>query len=436
MSFFLLPIAFALQAAFSGRLLRRPRNLAFAVLAIGILAAGAFAAARRPAAPDVPTAVVAKGPFVDTLEIRGEIRPLKSVVLSSPMQSGELQILKLAKSGTMVKPGDVLVQFDPSTLQRTIDEKRSELKQADAEIDQIQAQRRLVEQENATAVMRTGYDVERAKLEASKGDTVSRIDNEEAKLAVNDAQQRARELQEKLKSDQTATQADVAAKRHKREKALFDLRRAEQGLQNLQVKAPAAGMVNVLPNFRSGSMFGGQQEFREGDRAWPGAAILELPDLSSVHLEARLDESDRGRLQPRQDATVRIEAIPGTEFKARLDSISVLAKVDFTSGWPPAKNFDLNLVFLDVDARMRPGMTAVARIVTDRVPDVVLVPAETIFQRNGAPVVYKLDGAAFIETPVTIRKRGREQAIIDAGIQPGDRVATRRPAPEMVRRAK
>ena len=64
---------------------------------------------------------------------RGEIRPLKSIILSSPMQSGELQILKLAKNGTMVKPGDLLVQFDPSTLQRTIQEKQSELKQADAE---------------------------------------------------------------------------------------------------------------------------------------------------------------------------------------------------------------------------------------------------------------------------------------------------------------
>ena len=146
-------------------------------------------------------------------------------------------------------------------------------------------------------------------------------------------------------------------------------------------------------------MFGGQQDFQEGDRAWPGAAILELPDLSSVHLEARLDESDRGRLQARQEATVRIEAIPGTDFKATLDSISVLAKVDFSSGWPPAKNFDLNLVFLDVDSRMRPGMTAVARIATERVPDVVLVPAEAIFQRDGAPIVYRLDGSMFVETP-------------------------------------
>jgi HlyD family secretion protein len=133
---------------------------------------------------------------------------------------------------------------------------------------------------------------------------------------------------------------------------------------------------------------------------------------------------------------VRIEALPGKEFKARLDSISVLARVDFSSGWPPAKNFDLNLVFLDVDARMRPGMTAVARIATDRVPDVVLVPAEAIFQHNGAPVVYKLDGAKFVETPVTIRKRGREQAIVDQGVAPGDRVATRKPSPEMLAAAR
>jgi HlyD family secretion protein len=416
------------------RFFARPRNMVMSIVVVGMAAAGTFAASRRAAPPDFPTTLVTRGEFVDTLEIRGEIRPLKSVVLSSPMQSGELQILKLAKSGTMVKPGDLVVRFDPSTLERTIQEKQSELKQADAEIEQAQAQTRIAREQNATAVMKAGYDIERAKLDASKGDTVSRLDVEAAKLAVLDAQQRERELKEKVKSDEASAEADLSAKRHKREKALFDLQRAEQGLKNLEVKAPAAGMVNVLPNFRSGSMFGGQQEFQEGDRAWPGANILELPDLSSVHLEARLDESDRGRLQPQQDATVRIEAIPGKDFKARLDSISVLAKIDFSSGWPPAKNFDLNLVFLEIDAKMRPGMTAVARIATQRVPDVVLVPSETVFQRDGAPIVYKLDRALFVETSVVVRKRGKEQTIIDRGVAAGDRIATRRPQPDMIRR--
>jgi len=417
------------------RFFARPRNVVMSITLIAIAAVGTFAAARRTPVPDFPTVAVTRGDFVDTLEIRGEIRPLKSIVLSSPMQSGDLQILKLAKSGTMVKPGDVLVRFDPSTLQRTIQEKQSEVKQADAEIEQAQAQARIAREQNATSVMKAGYDIERAKLDAAKGDTVSPLEIEQAKLAVVDAQQRERELKEKVKSDETSAEADLSAKRNKREKALFDLRRAERGLENLELKAPAAGMVNVLPNFRSGSMFGGQQEFQEGDRAWAGAAILELPDLSSVHLEARLDESDRGRLQPQQDATVRIEAIPGKDFKGRLDSISVLAKVDFSSGWPPAKRFDLNLAFLEIDPKMRPGMTAVARIATQRVPDVVLVPSEAIFQRDGAPIVYKLERSMFVETPITIRKRGKEQAIVDTGVTAGDRIATRKPQAEMIRKS-
>jgi HlyD family secretion protein len=269
----------------------------------------------------------------------------------------------------------------------------------------------------------------------NKGDTVSRIDNEKAKLTLADSEHKLRELEEKIKSDRTSVEADVAARQRKREKATADLQRAERGLQNLEVRAPAAGLVNILPNFRAASSWGSEQEFREGDRAWPGAAILELHDLSTVHLEARLDESDRGRLQTGQEAIVRIEAIPGREFKARINDISVLAKIDFTSGWPPPKNFNLNLVLIDVDPKIRPGMTAVARIATERIPDVVLVPSEAIFQQDGAPNVYRLVGSEFVPTRVEVKRRGREQTILASGVEPGDRIATRRPAAEMIRRA-
>ena len=56
------------------------------------------------------------------------------------MQSGELQIVKLAKNGSLVKAGDIVVEFDASTLRRTMQEKQSELKQAEAEIEQATAQ--------------------------------------------------------------------------------------------------------------------------------------------------------------------------------------------------------------------------------------------------------------------------------------------------------
>jgi HlyD family secretion protein len=414
----------------------RPRNLIIVVAIVALAGIASMVRAGGGTFPNVPMAEVVAGEFVDTLEIRGDIRPVKSLVLTSPMQSGELQIVTLAKNGAMVQAGDVLVQFDGSTLQRTVQEKQSELKQADAEIEQARAQARLVAEQNETAIMRARYDIERAKLDVQKGDMVSRIEQEQAALTLADAEQKVLEVEARVASDVASAEADVKARLRKREKALFDLERAQSGLRNLQVTAPAAGMINILPNFRSGGMFGGQQEFRAGDRAWPGAAILELPDLSSIHLEARLDEGDRGRLRVGQDATVRIEAVPGKDFAARIDKISLLARVDHSSGWPPPRNFDLGLVLLDSDERIRPGMTAVARIATDRVPDVLLVPAEAIFQRDGASIVYRLDGTKFEERRVEVSRRGREQAIVASGLAAGDRVATRKPAPDQMRSAR
>jgi multidrug efflux pump subunit AcrA (membrane-fusion protein) len=196
-------------------------------------------------------------------------------------------------------------------------------------------------------------------------------------------------------------------------------------------------MVNVLINYRASGPWGGQQmEFREGDRAWPGASIMELPDLSSVHLEARLEEADRGRLRIGQEAAVRIEAIPGREFKATIERISVLAKVDYSAGWPPTRNFELGLVLAEIDPKIRPGMSAVARIATDLVPDVLLAPAEAIFQKDGHPIVYKLEGGEFAARQVQVARRGKELAIIESGLAPGDRVATRKPAAEMIVRKK
>jgi HlyD family secretion protein len=413
------------------RVRRHPVVLTVAIVALAV--AGVFVSVGRGSAPDLPTAEVTRGEFVDTLELRGEIRPLKAIVLTSPMQSGELQIIKLAKNGAPVKAGEVVVEFDATTLKRTIQEKQSELKQATAEIEQAKAQWRITEEQNATAHLKAEYDIQRAKLDLNRGETVSRVDEEKARLAHGDAQQRLRELEEKIKSDKVSAEAELAAKIRKREKALFDLQRAETGLERLQLKAPTDGIVNVLPNYQAGSMFGNSPEFRQGDRAWAGANILELPDLSSVFLAARLDETDRSRLHTDQDAIVRIEAVPGREFKAKIASISLLARVDYMGTWPPPRNFDLDLQLLEGDPRIRPGMTAVARIATERVPNVTLVPAEAIFQQNGAPIVYRLDGNEFEAVSVRVTKRGKEQAIIASGVDPGDRIATRRPAPEMIR---
>ena len=417
-------------------LLRHKRALGAAVVVIAIAGAAVAMNARTGSVPSVTTADVTRGDFVDYIQIRGEIRPAKSIVLAAPLQAGgELQIVKLVKNGSAVKKGDLLVEFDATQLQQRLLERQSELKTAEGEIQQVTSQQAINAEQQQTDVMKAKYDVERAKLDLGKRDLVSRIEYESAKLSLADAEQRLKEVEAKALSAKAGAEAELTGKRRKRDKAQFDVERTQASIDALHLLAPADGTINILENPRSGGPFGGGGvEFREGDRAWAGASILELPDLSSIHLEARLDESDRGRLKVGQAATVKIEAVPGKDFTARVDLISVLARVDFSSGWPPVRNFDLGLILDEKDTRIRPGMTATARIAADRLPNVTLVPAEAIFQKDGHPIVYRLNGSKFDEQQIEIVRRGREQAAVSAGVNPGDKLAARRPEPELIRR--
>jgi HlyD family secretion protein len=417
----------------------RPRRRLFAIIgAIVVIAAAGIAINARGGGsiPNVTTADVTRGDFVDYIQIRGDIRPAKSIQLAAPLDAGgELQIVKLVKNGAAVKKGDLVVEFDATQLKQRLMERQSELKTAEGEIEQSLAQTKITAEQRQTEILKAKYDVERAKLDLGKRDIVSRLEYENAKLALSDAEQRLKEIEAKSVSTAAAIEAELTGRRRRRDKAQADVDRTQRSIEALRLVAPADGTVNILPNPRSGGPFGGGGvEFREGDRAWPGAGILELPDLSSIHLEARLDESDRGRLKVGQSATVKIEAVPGKEFAAKVDLISVLARVDFSSGWPPVRNFDLGLVLQDRDPKIRPGMTATARIAADRLPNVTLVPAETIFQKDGRPVVYRLNGSKFDEAPIEIVRRGREQAAVSAGVEPGDKLAIRRPEPELIRR--
>jgi HlyD family secretion protein len=406
---------------------RRTAVVFTAVFLTAAAAAVTLVIRRTHAAPDIATAVVTRGEFVDVLEIRGDVRPLRSVVVAAPMQAGDLQILKLAANGALVKAGDVVVEFDGTTLQHTIQDKKSELHQAEEELKQAKSLASITTDLDQTNLDHTGYDVDRAKLGVVDADFVAMVDAEKAKLAVADADQRQREATVKRTSNARASVTGFTAQESKIAKVTLDLAVAERGLQALSVRAPTDGLVSILPNWQTSSPMGAQQEFRQGDHVWAGAQILELPDLSTVHLATRLEESDRGRLELGQTATIRLDAIPDHDYQAKVTDLSVLARVDFSS-WPPQKNFDMSLTFADADPRLRPGMNGVARVAVGHLPNMLLVPAEAVFRVDGRAVVYRLDGRTFTAVPVDVAKRTKDQAALAGGIKEGDRVALTKPA--------
>src|ERR1051326_4761194 len=108
-----------------GFVLRRKRIAALVMGGFLVLAIGAVAL-HRTSIPKIPTAEVKRGEFVDNVQVRGEIKALQSVQLTAPSIAGDLQIVKLAPTGTMVKAGDIVVQFDTSILKNRSEEHTSE----------------------------------------------------------------------------------------------------------------------------------------------------------------------------------------------------------------------------------------------------------------------------------------------------------------------
>lgn len=399
------------------------RNTVIAGAAVTILAASGIAYATRGGAPNLPTADVTSGTYIDVVEIRGEIRPFRSLVITAPSDAGQLTIIRIARDGTRVKKGDVLVEFDPSTPQREMMERMTELKQAHAQVEQVRAQARITQEASATAMMKADYDVQRAKLDLAGQEFLPKIDLEKFKLLLADAEQRLRETKNKVDADAKAAEANIGTALRRVERIQLEIDRRAKVLENLQLKAPADGVVNVMPNFRTGGPGQAPQEFRAGDQAWPNAPLLELPDLSSVHLLTRVEESDRGRVQKAQRATIRIDALPGSDLQATLTDISMLARPDFSTGFPPGRNFEMKISVDKADDRLRPGMSAMARVAVGRIDNATLVPTSAVFTVDGQTVVYKLDGREFKKTVIEVLRRSREQVAVKSGVAAGDKLA-------------
>jgi RND family efflux transporter MFP subunit len=398
------------------------------VAAAALAAVSTVARLRRGGGSSLPTATVAKGTFVDYLQLRGEVRPVKSVVLSAPMSGGsDLQIIELARNGNVVKAGEVVVQFDTTVQQRTLEQKQSELKQAESEIEKAVAEQRRREQAAQTAVEQSKSAAGRARLDLEGADLRPRVDAEHFAIKATDAEQGVRELEQKLESERASAAADVASARQKRDKALFDVRETERTIAGMTVRAPSTGPITLLPNRRAASVFAqSAPEFRAGDRAFFGAQIAELPDLSRIQMACHVDEVDRARLQTGRGVLVRVDALPDRELKGSVSDISLIARPDFSS-FPPTRNFDLIITMADNDGRLKSGMSGTARVELEQLTGVLVVPAAAVFQRGGRAVAYVVKGTNVEERQIAVLRRGRDQVAVARGLTEGDRVALKEP---------
>jgi HlyD family secretion protein len=401
-------------------------GIAFVVVAAAL---GAYYWLRPSKVSGVPVAEVTAGEFLDTVRLRADVKPVKSVGINAPSTSMamDLRIVRLARNGSTVKQGDLVLQFDTTQMMRTIEEKRSELKRAEAEIERTRAQLRIVQEQNVTEQTRARYNVQRAKLDTGAAELLSRVEAQEKELALDDAQEKLREADQKVTSGRTSAAADLQSIQQKRDKALAEVQEAERNLASMAIKAPVTGIITLGQNWRASSNFGNSPDFREGDRVWPGAQIAELPDMATAYLSARVDEAERGRLQVGQAVSARVDAVPDKDITGTVSDISTLASPDFSS-YPPVRSFLVDVKLAQIDPRLRPGMSATVRIVVDRLPKATLVPAAAVFTRAGRTVVFVVKGKDFEERAIEVARRNTEQVAVARGLAPGEEIALKDPA--------
>jgi HlyD family secretion protein len=393
-----------------------------AVVLFGGLGFGALRLAKSASA--LPTAEVQRKDFLDTLEIKGEVKALRSKIIAGPYGAGDLQIVKLVANSAKIKKGDLLVQFDETTMKQKLAQDQSSVKSAQAEIDQSQAAARLKEEQDVTDVMNAKFEAEKARMDASKQEILSAIDGEEAKLKVADAEETRKAAEAKLKADRASAAADLASKQEKWKQAEFLVHQDETSIASLTLRAPLDGVVALQNHWQPQ---GGPTPFKPGDRAWPGAAIAELPDPSSLKVSARVEEAERGQLKVGQSATVHVDAVPDKSLESRIEAISPTASLDFNGGWPIPHNFSVDIALSQSDPRLTPGMSATVRVVVARIPDGIVIPASALFRKAGRAVAFVQRGSKFEETPVEVSRRNAEEVLLARGLEPGERVALKDP---------
>jgi membrane fusion protein (multidrug efflux system) len=308
----------------------------------------------------------------DDAYLRGDITPVSAKV------DGYVRRVAI-RDFQEVKAGDLLVQIDDAEYQALVAQAEADVLAADATIDNLQS-RKLLQQANIaeaeSAIAVTQADVQRTKLEekrqsallATSYGTPQKVEQAtadrrrfEATLASNraalDGQRRQMGV---LDTEEAQLRADARAKR-----AMLDLARINLGYT--RILAPADGMVS-------------ERAVRAGQYVHIGTQVISVVPLRNVWIIANFKETQLTRVAIGQKAEVTVDTFPGTAVAGHVDSIAPASGSQF-SLLPPDNatgNFTKVVqripVKIVIDStgqligKLRPGMSAVATIITDTKP--------------------------------------------------------------------
>jgi HlyD family secretion protein len=404
---------------------RRRLLLGAGVLVVGAAAFGATRLqARVERASGIPTARVRRGDLAIRIHTLGELRSARSTMLLGPAVGGALQIVSLKPTGAVVKAQEVIVEFDPSEQEFNLQQARSEFLEVQEEIKKTNLDAEIQKGQDAVALLQARFALRRAELEVTRNELVSEIDGQKNVLTREEARRQLAQLEHDIPARQKSNRASLIVLQEKLEKARLKTQQAQRAIEEMQLRAPVAGLVSVQENR---GMFGGWRppgmtfpEFREGDIVNPGSAISEVLQADQLEIKGKVDEADRISVSPGLPAEIRVDGLPGVVLAGKVKSVAGLA----ARGWGPSsqKKFDMVVALDKPDARLRAGLTADVLIIGKDVKQALLVPRQALFEQEGKLVAYTPAGSGFEPHDVQVKERSESLVAVE-GLAEGTTVA-------------
>lgn len=407
---------------------RRPRMLSTCLLIAGCLTLSVSCSADAPEAGRSQPAAATEDSLVAIVDVgiaqasastravtyTGTTEPIQQVSLRSQTE-GQLLSLR-ADVGDSVQAGDVLGQLDDDILRTAVAEAEAELAareflvtQAQAQVADAQAQveQAIAELEQAQA------DAERL-VSLSDDGAIAEQTAEQAQTAVRTAEQTLRSAEQLVRTREQAISA--AERRVESQRAI--LAQTRERLSYAQLTSPFTG--TVLTRLAD-----------PGDFVQVGQDVLQLGDLSQIHVIVQVADRDRSQIQVGQAADIQLDAFPGETFSGRVTRISPVA--DAT-----ARLIPIEITLSNPDGKMGSGL--IARVTfTPTTQRAITVPesAITLAANGDNPddagnsevsaesttlfILVEANGQAIAQPrPVTIGDRTNGTVEILSGLEPGE----------------
>jgi HlyD family secretion protein len=384
--------------------------------ALVLVACGAYRAASFRSQETVPVFVVQKTNLKRTVNAEGNLKAVQATPLLAPGADLDFKIAWMVDDGTRVKKGETIIRFDPTETEKSLFLGQADRGKASGQASKERA-------ESGAVLTGLSRDAEQYRRELIAATTFQSKDPEiftkhqiiEADIDVDLAGVRETNALTSRRQRGKLSQTNLDLFAIDGKKAGLKIDRASLQLAQLQVKAPYDGLVVFQRDWKGDLP-------QIGQSVWSGYKFGELPDLAVMEAEIYVLEADAGGLAAGKKATVIVESHPDSPVSATVKKVDSLPKPRVKG--VPVQYFGATLELARTDpAVMKPGQRVQALIVLGEERDVLVVPRQAVFEKDGKKVVYQKRGKRFESVPVTLGTLGLARVVIEKGLAEGAVIA-------------